>query len=298
MRHERATEEVRELAALYAMGSLTQHEARSLDFHIQEGCPICEEEIRRFKKAAARIGLAASEASAPEYIRDLLSARIDREHQTSPPAPPKTQTIEQKKVQEPPRPIPTPAPLFSDSRRQRPRLAPWALVAVLVVLGLMAAYAWNSGKETNTQLQAKVSALTADVEDLRAKLNAEKHNAGNLEQIASVVGKPGTRLSRLVVQTTSPASSAAVIWDTERGECLILGNFPPAPQGKKYQLWFFTPASRVSAGSFRIDSGGRTFEMIPVPLDAANASAAVITLEPDNGSQIPTSPYYAVGRID
>ncbi len=298
MRHERATEEIRELASLYAMGSLTQHEACSLDFHILEGCPICQEEIRRFESAAARIGLATTEASAPEYIRDLLAARIEREHQTSPPAPAKTQAIEQKKVQEPPRSIPAPAPLFSDSRRQRPNMAPWLLVAVVVVLGLLAAYMWNSGKDTNTQLQAEVSALTADVADLRVKLNAEKQNAGNLEQIASVVGKPGTRLARLVVQTTSPASSAAVIWDTERGECLILGNFPPAPQGKKYQLWFFTPASRVSAGSFRIDSGGRTFEMMPVPFDAANASTAVVTLEPDNGSQIPTSPYYAVGRID
>jgi hypothetical protein len=42
MRHERATEELRELAAFYALGSLTQHEAHSFEIHVQEGCPVCE----------------------------------------------------------------------------------------------------------------------------------------------------------------------------------------------------------------------------------------------------------------
>jgi len=105
-------------------------------------------------------------------------------------------------------------------------------------------------------------------------------------------------MARLVVQAAAPASSAALIWDMEQNQGLLFGHFAPAPEGKSYQLWFFTPAAKVSAGSFKVNADGRTLVTVPVPRDAASASAAVITLEPDNGSQIPTSPYYAVGRIE
>jgi anti-sigma-K factor RskA len=89
-----------------------------------------------------------------------------------------------------------------------------------------------------------------------------------------------------------------VIWDTEKSQCLVLGSFPPALQGKRYQLWLFTPVSKVPAGVLKTDPNGRIFETMRVPQEAGNASAAVVTLEPDSGSEIPTSPYYAAGRIE
>ena len=72
MKHERATEEIRELAALYALGSLTQHEAHSFEIHLQEGCAVCEAEIHRLARTLAEMGFAAEEVPAPEYLRDLL----------------------------------------------------------------------------------------------------------------------------------------------------------------------------------------------------------------------------------
>jgi hypothetical protein len=46
------------------------------------------------------------------------------------------------------------------------------------------------------------------------------------------------------------------------------------------------------------DQTGRVFMTLPVPKEAAGATAVVVTLEPDNGAQIPTQPYCAAGRID
>ena len=40
MRHDRATEETRETAALYALGALSQHEARAFEIHLAEGCDV------------------------------------------------------------------------------------------------------------------------------------------------------------------------------------------------------------------------------------------------------------------
>ena len=85
MKHERATEEIRELAALYALGSLTQHEAQSFEIHMQEGCSVCEAEYHRFARTIAGMGFAAEEVAAPDYIRDLLLARIEREGQPAAP---------------------------------------------------------------------------------------------------------------------------------------------------------------------------------------------------------------------
>ena len=72
MNHERITEDVRELAALYALGSLTQNEARSFELHIQDGCSACEAELRRFERIVSGIGFSADEAEVPEKIRELL----------------------------------------------------------------------------------------------------------------------------------------------------------------------------------------------------------------------------------
>jgi anti-sigma-K factor RskA len=295
VRHARATEELRELASLYALGSLTQHEARSFEIHLKEGCPICESECRRFERTVATIGMAAEEATPPEYIRDLLSARIERESQAATPKTQPSPEIPEKTMHEFVRPSP-PSYLLSQPRNDRSNIFPWVLVVILLILGLGVVYAWKSARETNTQLEAKISSAKTDFQDLQTRLEDQKENSGNLKRILGTLGKPGTRIARLVVQATPPTHSAAVVWDTEKSNCLVLGNFPEAPEGKVYQLWFFTPLAKISAGPFRAASKG--IATLPVPRDAANASAAVITLEPDNGSQIPTSPYYAAGRID
>jgi hypothetical protein len=300
LRHERATEELRELAALYALGSLTQQEARSFELHRKEGCSVCEAEFRKFERAVAGIGLAADEAASPEYIRDLLAARMEREPQTAQPTIRLNPVREAKAAPESVRPA-APPPFLSLSTqpsKNRTSLFPWILVAALTVVALWGLLAYRETREANTELRALVSAAKADSDDLRAKFDSSKEGIASLEQIVSLASKPGARMARLVVQAAAPAFSAALIWDTDENQCLLFGHFAPAPEGKNYQLWFFTPATKVSAGSFKVNAGGRTLVTLPVPRDASGAGAVVITLEPDNGSQIPTSPYYAAGRIE
>jgi hypothetical protein len=298
LRHERATEELRESAALYALGSLTQQEARSLEIHVEQGCSVCSSELERFQHAAAGIGLAAAEVAAPEYIRDLLAARIEREPQSAPPPSQPRPHVTEKPVEEFPRSAPVTLSLHSEPKKDGPRVLPWILVVALVMLGLVAVYLWRSALDTNNRLQVDISAARSDAESIRSELGIRKEEAGKLGKILDSVGKPGVRIARLIVQTAPPASLAVLIWDTEQSQCLVLGNFPPAPEGKRYQLWLFSPTAKVPAGFLKTNPAGGTFISMPVPQEAVNASAAVVTLEPDNGSQIPTSPYYAAGRID
>lgn len=297
MKHERATEELREVAALFALGSLTQQEARSFETHIRDGCPVCDAERRKYEYAASAIGFSVEEVAPPVYIRDVLAARIEREPQAGfaqAPADPKAGKGQET---EPLRPSPRPFLTMSQPRSERSNVFLWTLVVLLAISVLVAAYAWQTAHEANGRLRAEASALRADAEGLTSELDGHKLSSANLEQVLSTVEKPGTRIARLAVQASPPTSSAAVVWDTETESCLILGNFPPAPEGKTYQLWLFAPMGRVPVGSLSVDTNGRVFANVPVPKDAANAGMAVVTLEPDNGSQIPTYPYYASGRV-
>jgi hypothetical protein len=301
------TEEVRELAALYALGALTQHEASAFEAHLREGCAICESELRRFEQTAAGIGLAAEEIAPPEYVRDPLLERIEREHHVPVLAAP-TNPIEEK-------PVPEPAlPLLStlskpQSKRTMSYSAFWfsqALMFALVVLCFGAIYMkmMISMKADKAQLQHELSSSQADVNDLRSLLLSQNEKSENLKQLLTVAGKPGVRIARLSAQPADPTFSGAVFWDTEQHRCLLMGSFPPPPIGRAYQLWLVVPSAKVplpkfvSLGLFAINPANPTFTTVPVPEIVLDAVAVGITLEPDSGSGMPNLPYIISGRFN
>jgi anti-sigma factor ChrR (cupin superfamily) len=84
MSHSLFEEEMGERAALYALGALSQHEARAFDEHLAEGCETCEAELRDFETVVAGLAFGAPEATPPATTRDKLMARLAAE--TSPAA--------------------------------------------------------------------------------------------------------------------------------------------------------------------------------------------------------------------
>jgi anti-sigma-K factor RskA len=296
VKHERMTEDIRELAALYALGSLTQHEARSFEIHIQEGCTTCEAEAQRFARTLAEMGFAAEEVPAPEYLRDLLLARIEREGKPAEPA--SAPAEEEKAGASGEKPAPAARLFAAQQKRKNPRILPWVLSIALVVLAAAGLFSWKISRDANNQLQARLSASQADLAELQKQMDAGKERTADLEQIWAIINSPGARISRLIGQAATPSNVGAILWDTEHAECLALGTFQAISHGKVYQLWLFSATKKVPVGLIKTDAGGHFFIKLPVPKEAEGATAAVVTVEPDNGSQIPTSPYCAAGRID
>jgi anti-sigma-K factor RskA len=300
LKHERVTEDVRELAALYALGSLTQHEARSFEMHLQEGCAACRAELRRFERTVAGIGFSAEEIQAPGRIREMLIAGIERE-----PAPTEAAAAPvQEKKTAPPKPAtpppPEPSSVLFRSQSKEPSRSPGiyaVLIALLVFLGA-ALYALHSARGTNAGLEAKLATANDDLSNLNILLDSQEEKTARLEQIASIIEKPEMRLARLIEQTPAKPSLGVLFWDTKQNHCLLLGSLASPPPGKAYQLWFVTASARVSAGMIRTDPRGGIFTEVSVPETAVDAALALITLEPGSGSQVPTSPYYAVGRFN
>ena len=76
MRHQQPTDEVLELAAGYALGTLDPEQAASFESHLAEGCGVCDREVRAFAAVAGHLGYAALAGSPRAEVRDRLLARI------------------------------------------------------------------------------------------------------------------------------------------------------------------------------------------------------------------------------
>ena len=282
------------MAALYALGALSQHEARAFDLHLNEGCLACYGELEQFDQVVGVLGSAAAAVAPPGYLRELLAVRIEKEATETPRVsasviafPEKPSAIRTK---------PAPAP----SRFGRV-LLPWAVAAALLIA---LAYTFTTLRSERQSLQAaldqeKAQSSEALSENIKLKehLNKETGLSTELAQINSVLSSPQWRIIPLAGQAPAPDAGAKVYWDVQGNRWVVTADLPPPPAGKVYQLWFVTPSAKISAGLISPDKTGHGFAVVQFPSSAAQLAAAAITLEPEGGSQQPTMPIYAVGKV-
>ena len=289
LNHDSVTKEGQEMAALYALGALSQQEALAFDAHLREGCQVCSEEVAHFDQVVAMLGSSVEAVDPPEYVRDLLEVRIDREGS---------------KASRPGSVIPFPE---KQSRTQsipieeRPGigrvLLPWA-VAALLLIGFV--YSVTSSRLERRSLQAALenerAQTVGQASSFREELAKKTALADELTQINSVLSSPRFRIIELAGEDPKQGSSAKVYWDVQDYRWVVTADLPPPPQGKVYQLWFVTPSAKISAGLIKPDKSGHGFAVVQFPPEAAQLAAAAITLEPEGGSEQPTTPPVAVGK--
>jgi len=70
--HRFSDEEMAERASLYALGALSQWEARAFEEHLSEGCESCSEELESFRAVTQSLALGAAEAEPPVHVRSRL----------------------------------------------------------------------------------------------------------------------------------------------------------------------------------------------------------------------------------
>jgi anti-sigma-K factor RskA len=296
LKHEKITEEQQVTAALYALGALSQQEASSFETHLRgEDCLVCRTTEHEFEMVAASLGSSVTEASPAPYLRDILTARIEREAQTAP------EKAGGSVINFPERSTVTIPAAESPARAFWQTALPWALAASFLIAFAIALLGWRSDRQ---ELQARIdstrldetSALKDNVE-LRDKLKRESARTDELNQINSVVASGQWRMITLAGQEPAPSAVAKVYWDTKNNRWVVTADLPAAPAGKVYQLWFVTPDAKISAGLIDSDQNGHGFAVARVPSNITNLSAAAITLEPEGGSTQPTMPIYALGKV-
>jgi putative transcriptional regulator len=86
MKHSVADDHVREQLALYALGALSQQEARVVEHHLAEGCEVCASELQPFDSVVEALGFAVLSATPQAGVRAKLISRLVEETKTvSPP---------------------------------------------------------------------------------------------------------------------------------------------------------------------------------------------------------------------
>jgi hypothetical protein len=302
LKHDRSTTEIQETAILYALGSLGLHEARVFEAHLSEGCPICESELHRFERTVAGVGLAVAEASPPEYLRDLLFTRVDRESRTNPapPWPPKKETdTPQKPPEEVDVPKKSAAPISTPMFRSitptpEKSYLPWAIAAICAVIAIIVFFAWKQSDQTATQRDGELRQTKEEMAELRTLLEIQQKKGQDLEEINAVLKTPGSRFFSLSGQ---PPASLIVLWDTQKNRWLVTGYLSAAPEGKVYRVWLHSWSSKATMGSLKPDVLGRVFAFIDLPAGFPTVISAQVTLESQEDTKQPTLPAVASGKI-
>jgi len=84
MKHSVADSQRREQLALYALGALSQQEARVVEHHLVEGCEVCASELQQFESVVRALGFAVLPASPSSDVRAKLISALGDETQAVP----------------------------------------------------------------------------------------------------------------------------------------------------------------------------------------------------------------------
>jgi anti-sigma factor ChrR (cupin superfamily) len=83
--HAALTDEVVERTALYALGALTQIEARAFEDHLADGCKVCQSELDEYQLTVEALSVAAADIEPPPAVRNRLLESVGDTHTTGEP---------------------------------------------------------------------------------------------------------------------------------------------------------------------------------------------------------------------
>lgn len=314
MKYEKSIEEKQEQAALYALGALSQHEARAFEHQLSDSDSQVGEDLESFEKVVEALGYLADSAQPSSYLLDVLTVRIQKEPQL--PAASSVPQLSERSHPKAPSVVVADAnarpqfPLPQTSRNVTPftdakpgpkssglSFVPWALAASFAIAAIVGLWSWRNARSESDALKNQIAAVQSQSDQLRNQLSKENDKVYELARINQAIRSPNSRTIELAGQEVAPSSTANIFWDTNGNQWVVAANLPPAPEGKVYQLWFVTAEAKISAGLIKTDPQGHAFTVIDVPKDLTNLAAAAITLEPAGGSAQPTMPIYTVGKI-
>jgi anti-sigma-K factor RskA len=110
-----------------------------------------------------------------------------------------------------------------------------------------------------------------------------------LKDVMSLMNAPDT-IVRVSSDGQPKPPQAKVFFNRNRGVLLLASNLPPAPAGKRYEMWVIpTSGKPLPAGLFQTESNGTAAHLREGPLDLDATAAVAVTLEDEAGAPQPTS---------
>jgi anti-sigma-K factor RskA len=261
-------DEFLELSAGYALGNLTETEQKTLEAHLEEGCPTCEVEIDRLGRGVWAFASATPRLLEPSSMRGRVLGAVRTE---------------------PGRREGKRAPLPLPRRRVAPVIA-WVAAAAAIVV---AAFGWMEWRAVS-RLEGELASARDEVSKLKQEIETER-------EWAAVLAAPQARVIELKpTPDGSPQLHARVAYDPASRRAVVAVSDLVTPPGKDYQLWAITKSGPASLGLVRTDSSGRAMIRLPNAADPFTLAAFAVSLEEAGGAPTttaPAGPVVMVGKI-
>lgn len=244
-------QDIHALSGAYAVDALDDIERARFEQHLAV-CADCRAEVTSLQETAGLLGVLTDVAPPPE-MRDRLLAGIKEIRPLPPETPTSIEGIDAALRAD--RSVPS-SPTGSTGPRRRGWRLLAAAAAVLAIVGVGTVGVVELTRDDSTQTVSTAERV----------LSAEDAKTVSVE------------LPR--------GASARIVRSVSEGKAvLVTSDMPPAPDGKVYEIWLQHDDVMVPAGLMPDE----TDQTIVLEGDAADASAAGITVEPDGGSEEPTS---------
>lgn len=260
-------EEIRDLAAVYALGGLEGEDRARFEVLLEAGDPEAVSALRDFQGTLLELAAASAEAP-PAGIKQALMERIG--------------------AQTPAQPSPSTSPVRPGLAAARARRSWWpAMWAAAMAAGIAAIAV---GLSLSAAYEKRLAALAEETRALRAENERQ-------QAILALVRDPGAQVVTLAGLEPAPSARARMIWNAPKGGLLLTAGLPPAPPGKAYQLWAIAGTNApVSAGVFEVGADGTASVGVPPLSGVDKVDVFAVTLEPAGGVPAPTGQMYLAGK--
>jgi anti-sigma-K factor RskA len=132
---------------------------------------------------------------------------------------------------------------------------------------------------------AALAGLLAGVLLFRSPPVKDTPEVARMRQVIDLLNDPQTK-----AVTFAPGPRGRVLVNKDRGVLLIVNNLPSLPEGKTFELWVIPKGGAPrAAGLFKADAGGSAVHVASGTIDVATLGAVAVSVEPEAGSQAPTT---------
>jgi len=245
-----------EMLALYAVGALDNApECPELEAHLRT-CNECQKELAALRGDAALLALSAVGPAPPQAARQRFSAAISNQ---------------------PRKPVAQPQLVIGVLRPRWLTFVPIAATLLLVVFSFML---WRANSRLQRTLDQAKTQLAEDERQLK-----------EMHELVALLKAPDAVHMKLVSTGARPLPQAKAIYSPKMGRLLLTANnLEPLPPHKVYELWLIpAQGAPMRCGTFHPDATGNAM-MHHLSAAGVEAKGFAITVEPEGGSDTPTSP--------